>query len=93
MEKISQESIPPLLAFKVHELVKSHSGIFDPYLEAKKSSTQEALGLYPWLKELVQQSSDPLETAIRISIAGNIIDLGVHEEYADLKNLYVRNVH
>ncbi len=84
LQDISKETIPPILAHKVHQMVKSVSGINDPYQKAKRASTEEALRIYPWLKQIVSQSKTPLETAIRISIAGNIIDLGVYETYSDL---------
>ena len=37
--------------------------------------------MYPDLKALVAQASEPLETAIRLSIAGNIIDFGPNGSY------------
>ncbi len=40
--------------------------------------------MYPRLKALVQQSEDPLALAIRISVAGNIIDFAVSDQIADL---------
>ena len=40
--------------------------------------------LYPQLKELVTRSADPLDMALRISIAGNMIDFGVREQIYDL---------
>ena len=46
----------------------------DLFKAHKKSSIQEALKLYPLLKELVEQASDDLDAAIRISALGNILD-------------------
>ena len=36
--------------------------------------------LYPELKKKIEHSSDPLETAVRFAIAGNIIDFGVNSQ-------------
>jgi damage-control phosphatase, subfamily I len=75
---------PPEIGYQVHQIVSDIVGKDDPYRETKKFCTQQALKLYPKLKSLVQQSNNPLEMAIRISIAGNIIDFGVSDQIADL---------
>lgn len=75
---------PPEIGNLVHQIVRDLVGAQDPFQEIKKSSTQQALALYPTLKSMVQQSADPLALAIRISIAGNIIDFGVTDAIADL---------
>jgi uncharacterized protein with ATP-grasp and redox domains len=36
--------------------------------------------MYPELKQRIEASADPLETAVRLAIAGNIIDFGVNSE-------------
>jgi uncharacterized protein with ATP-grasp and redox domains len=47
----------------------------------KKKSNDEALSLYPKLKRIVNESDDPLRTAIRIAIAGNLIDFGALDDF------------
>lgn len=49
----------------------------DPFKEIKSEYNQMAMGLYPMLKENVQKSPDPLWTAVRLAIAGNVIDFGI----------------
>lgn len=49
----------------------------DPFKEIKAEYNQIALGLYPSLKKLVEESEDPLWTASRLAIAGNVIDFGI----------------
>jgi uncharacterized protein with ATP-grasp and redox domains len=44
----------------------------------KDQYNQFALQLYPELRERVGVSSDPFEAAVRLAIAGNIIDFGVN---------------
>jgi len=39
------------------------------------------------LKELINNSPDPLLTAIRIAVAGNVIDMGVHKEFDIMKDI------
>jgi uncharacterized protein with ATP-grasp and redox domains len=72
----SWESTPPELAHEVHRIVKRLTNEKDPYKEAKKESNDLVLKMYPALKEKVGASNDPLRTAVRFAIAGNIIDFG-----------------
>jgi uncharacterized protein with ATP-grasp and redox domains len=72
---------PPEISDRVHSLVREETGVADPYRAAKQASTRQALDVYPRLKQIVAGSSDPLDTAIRLSIAGNIIDLGAQDSY------------
>jgi uncharacterized protein with ATP-grasp and redox domains len=78
-------SMPPEIAYQIHRMVRSQTGAEDPYREAKQASTERALALYPELKQIVHQADDPLDAAIRVSIAGNIIDLGYSPTY-DLRS-------
>ena len=81
LQNISLESTPPesgrLIYQKVHEI----TGNPDPYREIKSQSTKEALSLYPYLKSLVHNSENRLLTAIRIAIAGNVIDFGPNRAF------------
>ncbi len=72
---------PPLTASHLHQRVRELSGNPDPYLAAKREATEHALALYPHLQQLIADSAQPLQTALRLAIAGNIIDLGVAAEY------------
>jgi len=75
------DSTPPELAHQVHSIVKRITKEIDPYKEVKKESNDLVLKMYPELKEKVNKSRDPLRTAIRLAIAGNIIDFGVVQEF------------
>ncbi len=75
------DATPPQMAYTIHQRVRQMTNILDPYRQAKKEATQQSLALYPHLKNLVAKAGDSLETALRIAIAGNIIDLGVADSY------------
>lgn len=88
MRRILHEliDIDPLVALpeftgRMHEIIREATGIEDIYREVKRASTQEALALVPRLKEEILRSADPFETAVRLSIAGNIIDFGISDTY------------
>jgi uncharacterized protein with ATP-grasp and redox domains len=69
---------PPAMAQKIHRFIREITGVDDPYLEEKNRFNTLALQLYPKLKQQVEASIDPIETAVRLAIAGNIIDFGVN---------------
>ena len=81
LKSLPSEATPPVMAEGIHRLVRTRTSNPDPYREAKQEATEQALALLPGLMEQVQKAADPLETAVRIAIAGNIIDYGVAESY------------
>lgn len=56
-------------------------GNCDPFAKAKADSNQLALSLYPALEEEIHKAQDPLYTAFRIAVAGNVIDLGIQKSF------------
>ena len=84
LQSLPPGTTPPAIAHDVHRLVRERLGDSDPYATAKAESTRAALALYPRLKALVAASPDPLDAAVRVAIAGNIIDLGVSDDVPDL---------
>lgn len=75
------DSTPPELAHEVHKIVRNYAQNKDPYEKVKNESNELVLNLYPELKLKIEKSKDPLRTAIRLAIAGNIIDFGPEPEY------------
>jgi len=78
LETISLESTPPESANLIYQKVRENTGNNDPYKELKDENTQKALTLYPSLKRQIERSNDKLLTAIRIAIAGNVMDFGAN---------------
>ncbi len=77
MQEISFEDKPPQIAHRVHRIVREITKNPDPYQELKKQDNEFALKLYPELKSIINSSDDPLYTAVKLAVAGNIIDYGV----------------
>lgn len=69
---------PPEVAAGLHRMVRSLTGIPDPYRALKEQYNTLALSWYPELKERIRSAPDPLAAALRLAIAGNIIDFGVN---------------
>lgn len=57
---------------KIRDLLKK-----DPFRDIKSEYNQIALRMYPPLMNKVRESPDPLWTATRLAIAGNVIDFGI----------------
>ena len=75
---------PPVIGQYIHRKIREFSGVADPYRKIKDRFNHLAKELYPQLKALVEDSSEPLETAVRLAIAGNIIDCGVNGNLKDI---------
>ena len=72
----------PVFARKLYTLLRNYTGDRDPYKLEKKKYNDIALGLLPEMKSLVENSQDPFNTALRLSIAGNIIDYAVSDNFS-----------
>jgi uncharacterized protein with ATP-grasp and redox domains len=62
---------------KAYEMI----GVDDPFKRAKKQSNDLAFSLYPKLKAVVKDFEDSLYQALKVAVAGNIIDLGINRSY------------
>jgi hypothetical protein len=69
---------PPVIGQHVHRLIREITGKEDPYCEQKRRSNELALRLYAEMEQDVQEAPNPLAAAIRLAIAGNILDFGVN---------------
>ncbi len=68
---------PPYMGYEIHRIIREETGNPDPYRELKAHSNSLALSLYADLRKGVVTAENPFETALRLSIAGNILDFGV----------------
>lgn len=70
-------STPPEMSITINKIIHQFTDSSDPYKKVKDKCNKIALKLYPELKERVRKANDPLLMAIKIAIAGNVIDFGV----------------
>ena len=90
IRSIPMENTPPETGNIIYQKISEITGVSDPYKKIKENNIKEALSLYPELKIYIENSDDRLLAAIRIAIAGNVIDLGVNKEFNivdDLKKI------
>ena len=70
---------PPIrMAIEIHDLIRLESGIADPYAAIKGMANNACLDCLPLLTQTMTTASIPLDTAVRLAIAGNIIDCGAY---------------
>jgi uncharacterized protein with ATP-grasp and redox domains len=76
-ENMLSAEIQRQLQKKLYEL----KGIVDPYVQEKEESNQLALKLYDSWKPRVLDSENPFNLALRLAIAGNIMDFGANPQF------------
>ena len=81
IKDIPLENTPPETATFIYQKIKEITGVNDPYKKIKEQNIQQVIKLYPYLKDIVTNSNDPLLTAIRLAIAGNVIDYGANRHF------------
>lgn len=67
------------LGFKIHTKVRKILDSKDPYSKIKKEINNSALNMYPKLKNIVEKSEDKVKTALKLAIAGNVLDFTPYE--------------
>ena len=80
-QNVSFTNSPPELSREVHRIIREITKSKDPYKKVKDQSNEMAKKEYPYLKQLVNESDDPLLMAIKLSIVGNVIDFGTMNRF------------
>jgi len=76
LSELPFDRTPPHIGKEIHHIVRDLVKRVDPYKELKVRYNNKALDLLPRLKKVISSSEDRLETAVRLAVAGNIIDFG-----------------
>ncbi|MBL0731845.1 MAG: thiamine-phosphate kinase [Desulfosarcina sp.] len=95
MEKLSSISLsnsPPEISREVYRTIQKITSIDDPYEKEKKEQNLLAIDLSTNFKDTIRNSNDPLLLAIKLAIAGNIIDLGIKKKIDDLNEDILRTI-
>lgn len=77
---------PPVLTDNLHKIMHTYLKDRDIFKDIKKECNDEALEIYEHAVALYNESENKLKTAIKIAIAGNLIDYGA------LKNFNIENI-
>lgn len=84
IQKADLSQSPAAISTVVYRIVSEITGNKDPYLKMKQQTNQQALELVPVLSKKISSARDPLDVALHLSVAGNIIDMGIGHDF-DLK--------
>ncbi len=87
MDNLDDHVIAPMVSRDIHELLKPYATIPDAYEQEKIASNTEMMSLYNALKKRIEQSKHPELTALKIAIAGNIIDFGPGHQFNILETI------
>lgn len=71
-----EQASAPYMARRIQRVLKDVLQNSDPYREEKYFYNSEMLKLEGEFSELIKLASEPLETALKLAAAGNIIDFG-----------------
>ena len=85
--ELALDVTPPEIAQQVYRIIYEITGDNDPYREAKKRADDLAMSCYPRMQDMVEYSGDSLQTACKLAIAGNAIDLGAQAEYGNMNTI------
>ncbi|MDA8422806.1 MAG: ARMT1-like domain-containing protein [Nitrospiraceae bacterium] len=78
IEEASLDEVPARTTTVIHRLLRNETGI-DPYQSVKQAYNRIALDRLPELRTMAAGTPDRLEGAVRVAIAGNVIDFGIYE--------------
>lgn len=85
---------PPEIGMLVYKAIYSTADMEDPFKTIKKQCTTQLMSRYIEFKNAIQQTDDPLYTALRYACLGNAIDLGANPNFdigRDLEPLFSKD--
>lgn len=71
----------PITSHKTWQMLLEYSTNKDPWYEVKREYNQAMMEYLPHFRAMIQESERPLSTAMRMAIAGNIIDFGAPHQF------------
>jgi uncharacterized protein with ATP-grasp and redox domains len=74
---------PVELGQRLHRRLRAITGVGDAYRAEKDRHNRMVMRLLPELRERIDASDDPFGLAVKLAIAGNVIDLGVRGHVAE----------
>jgi len=74
--QVDYNQSPPALGKVQHRLLREYLQNPDPYREIKLEYNRMMMDKYEDFKKIINESTNPFYTAVRLAIAGNVIDFG-----------------
>jgi len=92
LAKADYQQSPPALGRELHRLLRDELTNPDPYRDIKRKYNRMMLDLYADFEQMVKTANDPFDMAMRLAIAGNVIDFGPQRQL-DVMDTINRIVH
>ncbi|NLO00756.1 MAG: DUF89 family protein [Bacteroidales bacterium] len=86
-EQKNNNILTPEAACYLHRLIKREANTIDLYQKEKEQYNKLMLNLEKDIREVINRSEDPFESALRYALAGNIIDFGPSESFDVMETL------
>jgi uncharacterized protein with ATP-grasp and redox domains len=67
---------PPHMGQRIHRIVREETGDPDPYRAEKLRHNMLCAEIYPQVQKMVARSENPKDSALRLAVAGNVLDFG-----------------
>jgi len=80
VKEATLDETPAHIATRIYSRLRAELDGIDPFKELKRRCTNAALQMVERLRKEVAASQDPLEAAIKVSVAGNVIDFGIFSD-------------
>jgi uncharacterized protein with ATP-grasp and redox domains len=81
----NRNMVNPKLATDIHRIAKQKLNVKDLYASEKLSANKLLLEDYEYWRNYIDSSNNPFYTAVKLAVAGNIIDYGAHSVNGDIK--------
>ena len=78
---VDYDQSPPMMGRTLQRMIRESLQNPDPYHQIKQHYNQMMMDLYSSFKEIVERSEDPFDAAMRMAIAGNVIDFGAKYQF------------
>jgi len=91
---VDTDLTPPENAGRLYPILAKFLGTPDPYAQLKEESNALALSLRDDIRQQIEQADDPLRAAVRVAIAGNVIDYGALHSFdaaETMRNCFARD--
>ncbi len=89
LSEINQDTSSPQIVREIMNILSSITDNHDLFIDEKKLSNDLLLNKYEELRAMVLGSSNSFDTALRLSIAGNIIDFAANPKFFDNSKKYL----
>ncbi len=90
LQNVDYSDPPPLLGKHIYDIIYRVTGNNDPYREIKHKINHLALSLYDDLRKIVFQNPEPILTAAKLAVAGNIINFADEDDEIHLRRIIER---